>query len=86
MYFLYILYSSTSCKTYTGFTNDIERRLIEHNVTEAKGFTLKYRPWILIYSESFETKHGAMNREKFFKSGVGREEIKLIVKKYLDTL
>ena len=84
MYKVYLLLSIQSGKTYTGFTNDIERRLREHNVTETRGFTLRYRPWVLIHIEAFELKADAMAREKFYKSGKGREKIKEIVQLYLN--
>jgi putative endonuclease len=83
MFRVYLLYSPSSTKTYVGFTNDIERRMQEHNFTERKGFTLRYRPWVLVYSEIFEKKSDAMQREKFFKSGFGREEVKKIISNYL---
>ena len=51
MFFVYILYSKNFDKTYTGQTKDIENRLLEHNETSLKGFTVSYRPWILIYTE-----------------------------------
>ena len=76
MYFVYILYSTTSGKTYVGFTNNVERRLQEHNYTESSGFTLRYRPWTLIRTENYDTKQEAMAREKFLKTGKGRDEIK----------
>ncbi|MBS1745405.1 MAG: GIY-YIG nuclease family protein [Bacteroidetes bacterium] len=44
MYCVYILYSHSSGKTYTGYSNDVARRLTEHNFLEIKGFTLRYRP------------------------------------------
>jgi putative endonuclease len=83
MWYVYVLYSPSSTKTYTGFTNNVERRLMEHNVTEATGFTLRYRPWTLMHSEPFESKADAIKREKFLKSGKGRELIKGIVRDYL---
>ena len=84
MYTVYLLYSLGSKKTYCGFTNNMPRRLEEHNVTESKGFTLKYRPWTLIHTEIYENKKDAMSREKQLKSGQGREEIKRIVNAYLN--
>ena len=84
MFCVYILYSPGSGKTYTGFTNDVDRRLTEHNFTEIAGFTLLYRPWVLIHKEFFETKVEAMQQEKFLKSGQGRELVKEIVQKYLN--
>ncbi|WP_081144955.1 GIY-YIG nuclease family protein [Niastella vici] len=83
MYFVYILYSISSGKTYVGFSNNVERRLSEHNITESTGFTLRYRPWTLIQTEEYSTKQQAMAREKFLKTGRGREEIKNYVTKYL---
>ena len=84
MYFVYILYSPSSGKTYTGYSNDMVRRLSEHNITEVKGFTLRYRPWVLIDTESFEDKADAVRRERFYKSGQGREIVKTIVRQYLE--
>jgi putative endonuclease len=83
MFTVYILYSPSFKKTYVGFTNNIVRRMEEHNYTESKGFTLRYRPWTLIYTEDFEIKQAAMNREKYFKTGVGRQEVKLYVNSFL---
>ena len=83
MFFVYILYSNSSGRNYSGYSNDVERRLHEHNVTETKGFTLRYRPWVLIHTEVFDNKKSAMNREKYLKTGKGREEIKLIIERYL---
>lgn len=82
MFFVYLLFSPSSGKTYTGYTNDVERRVTEHNLTEVTGFTLRYRPWVLIYLESFENKKDAMRRERFLKSGQGRSFIKQIVTRY----
>jgi putative endonuclease len=80
---VYILYSISWGKSYVGYTNNVVRRLQEHNITESKGFTLRYRPWTLIHTEVFDTKAEAMQKEKFYKSGVGRNEVKVIVEKYL---
>lgn len=82
-FYIYILYSHASSKTYTGLTNDVDRRLAEHNITATKGFTLRYRPWTLIHREAFMTKHEAASREKYLKTGRGREEVKVIVQKFL---
>ena len=82
MWFVYVLYSTSANKTYVGFTNNMERRFREHNLTEASGFTLRYRPWILIRFEEFSDKTQAMKREKFLKSGQGRELTKSFVKEF----
>ena len=76
MYTVYLLYSPQFSKSYVGYTSDLAARLISHNMLGHKGWTLKYRPWELVYTEEFNTKKEAMDREKWFKSGVGREFIK----------
>ncbi len=60
-------------------TSDIDRRILEHNDGLVKS-TKNRRPLELIYSEKFEAKSEAMKREKFFKSGRGREFLKSIDK------
>ncbi len=42
--------------------------------------TKRYKPWIVIHSENYESRIDAMKREKFLKSGQGREFIKGISK------
>ena len=83
MYTVYILYSVKARKSYTGYTADLERRLIEHNETATSGFTIRYRPWLLIHIELFSSKKEAMAKEKFYKSGVGRIILKQLITDYL---
>ena len=83
MWYVYVLYSVGGGKTYVGFTNDVHRRLFEHNISETKGFTLRYRPWTLIRSELYPTQAEARAREKFLKTGRGRDEIKNYVNDFL---
>ena len=83
MYFVYILYSVSSKKTYVGYSNNVDRRLQEHNFTETTGFTLRYRPWTLIRTEQYTTKQEAIERERFLKTGRGRDEIKSYIAIYL---
>ena len=81
-YFLYILYSLPFNRTYTGQTDNLENRLIYHNSGKVKS-TKPFRPWVLIYSESFNSRAEAMKREKWFKSKQGREKISVILAEYL---
>jgi len=78
MYFVYLLKSKNSGKTYTGHTNNLERRLLEHQNNLSK-YTKGRGPWILVYSEKFNSRSEAMKREKFLKSGKGRELLKSLV-------
>jgi len=75
MFTVYALYSPSHQKIYIGFTSDLEQRLLSHNSLGKKGWTIKYRPWKLAYTEEFETKKEAMRREKQLKSAKGREFI-----------
>ncbi|HTL80482.1 MAG TPA: GIY-YIG nuclease family protein [Bacteroidia bacterium] len=77
-YVVYILYSESSNRTYVGQTSDLEKRLVYHNEISIGSFTSKFRPWKLIHSEKFDSRSEAMRREKWFKSGVGRDEIQKI--------
>jgi putative endonuclease len=68
MFTLYILYSYNFNKTYVGQTSNLENRLLEHNQTAVKGYTIPYRPWTLVHTEIFDTRADAMKREKFLKT------------------
>lgn len=72
MYTVYVLYSENHNKHYTGYTSNFENRLKAHNELGTKGFTVKYRPWQLIYKREFELKSEAMTHENWLKSGAGR--------------
>ena len=75
MYTVYILYSFTHHKTYVGFTSDLINRFKTHNELGTSGWTLRYRLWMVLHTEIFESKTEGMKREKELKSGKGREWI-----------
>ena len=77
IYTVYILFSIIHQKHYTGFTSNIEQRLLSHNLL-GHDWTAKYRPWKLIFTKEFEHKTDAMKYEKWLKSGIGREFIKTL--------
>ncbi len=80
MWYVYVLESLKNHKRYTGFTNNLARRLWEHNNSKKKNsYSFKHRPFILIYSEPYHDKSQAMQREKYFKTGKGREEVRNIL-------
>jgi len=76
---VHVLYSKRDKKTYVGFTSDLISRFKSHNELSTKGYTVKYRPWEVLYLEFFDDKRDAVLREKFFKTGVGREFIKRLL-------
>lgn len=61
-YFVYILGCSDGT-LYTGYTNSLEKRLLEHNRGTGAKYTKSRRPCKLLYSEEFETRSEAMKRE-----------------------
>jgi len=58
---------------YTGMTDNLERRIEEHNAGIMK-YTSGHGSWILVHSESCLSRTEARAREKYWKSGIGREE------------
>ena len=72
MYYTYVLRSLKNGVLYKGQTQDLESRLTVHN-SGMVSYTKKHMPWELVYYESFETRSEAMAREKFFKTGKGRD-------------
>jgi putative endonuclease len=66
---------------YTGMTEDLSRRLREHNDHIMSCWTRRGTKWRLVYSESFEMKGEALKRERWLKGGVGREWLKRILTK-----
>ena len=72
---LYDLQSIESGKKYIGITNDLERRLHEHKSGRTKGGQLT-APFILLHTEKYSDYPSAREREKFLKSGQGREWLK----------
>ena len=68
---VYVLVSLTSKIRYVGMTQNLSRRLLEHNAGKSK-FTSGHLPWTMVYSESFANSKEARLREKYFKSYTGR--------------
>ncbi|MCD4697996.1 MAG: GIY-YIG nuclease family protein [Bacteroidales bacterium] len=71
----YILKSKSHGTYYYGHTEDLNRRLREHNNGYVK-YTKGRRPWIIHYFEEYETKSEAAKREYFFKSINGYKYLK----------
>ncbi len=72
MYLVYILFSDTLSKYYVGSTQDLERRIQEHNRGKSL-YTRKGIPWALVYQLKFITRSEAINEEiKIKKRGISR--------------
>lgn len=65
---------------YTGWTNNVEKRLEAHNSGKGAKYTKSRRPVRLVYLEEFETKEEAMRREYAIKHMSRKEKIQMIKK------
>ena len=63
---------------YTGWTNDLDKRLAAHNAGTAAKYTRPRRPVTLVYQEAFPTQEEAMRREWQIKSLTPTEKLALI--------
>ncbi len=78
MYIVYVIKSEVDSRLYVGFTENIERRLKEHNSGKTRS-TKGYIPWKLVYKEEVKERVDARQREKYLKSGCGKESLKKII-------
>jgi putative endonuclease len=80
MFYVYILRSTKNGNLYKGLTKNLEKRILGHN--EGRNTSTKAnRPWELVYFEKYNTRTKARAREKYLKSGEGRELLKKLIKK-----
>ena len=77
MYYVYAIKSLTKKYIYVGLTNDLERRISEHNGRKEKT-TRSYAPFKTILIEKYDSRWEARKREKYLKSGAGKEYLKLL--------
>lgn len=67
MYYVYILTNKYNTTLYTGVTNNLERRILEHKYGIVEGFSKKYQLNKLIYFEEYQNTIDAISREKQLK-------------------
>jgi putative endonuclease len=82
MFYTYVLISETDNKLYIGFTDDLQKRLEEHQ-KGAVASTAHRRPLKLIYYEACLSAKDAIKREKYFKIGFGRRFLKNRLESYM---
>ena len=78
MFYVYAIKSLKDGRIYVGLTSNISKRIKQHN----NGSTISTKPfcpWQLIYSKELSDRIAARKREKYFKSGVGKEFVKQLV-------
>jgi len=77
-YYIYILASKRNGTLYTGFTNDLLRRVSEHKSDVVKGFTKKYGVHRLVYFEQYDDYDAVLQREKQIKEWKRKWKVELI--------
>lgn len=78
MYYIYILKSLKNGRFYIGSTNNLERRLLEHNTGRMKS-TKAFAPYALVYNEKFSDRITAVRREKYIKAQKSRMFIENLI-------
>lgn len=75
MYFVYAIESKIKKYIYVGLTNNIDRRIGQHQAGREQT-TRPYRPFEIKLTEAYNSRTEAREREKYLKSGVGKEWLK----------
>ena len=78
MYYVYVLVSDIRPYIYVGISDNPERRISQHNLGYNKT-TKPYRPFTTLLIEKYDTRPQARQREKYLKSGVGKEYLKSLI-------
>ncbi|HBF89267.1 MAG TPA: endonuclease [Bacteroidales bacterium] len=77
-FFIYIVTNFNKMVLYIGVTNDLKRRLYEHENGLSEGFTKKYKCFYLVYYECFTNINQAIEREKQLKGWKREKKVNLI--------
>ncbi len=78
MFLVYILFSESLDRYYIGHTNNLERRLAEHNRIKGK-YTDAGIPWKIVHIETFNSKEEAYDRERYIKSRKSRDYVRSLI-------
>ena len=81
MWYVYVLENKSDNMLYTGCSNDLRKRVELHNAGKVPATKLR-RPLMLIYYEAYLNKFDAFVREKWLKTGWGRNYLKKTLKHY----
>jgi putative endonuclease len=76
--FVYIMTNVRHSVLYTGVTNDLGRRVVEHKKKQGSRFTGRYNVSKLVYFELTERMSDAIAREKQIKAGSRKKKVELI--------
>lgn len=76
---VYVLRSEKTGRRYTGYSEDFEERLRRHHGGESLA-TSHGCPWTLVHRETYQTRAEAVQRERYLKTGRGRDELGALVR------
>ncbi|MBI5371482.1 MAG: GIY-YIG nuclease family protein [Sphingobacteriales bacterium] len=76
--FVYILYSNGTGKTYTGSTDHVGKRLLEHNAGKTRS-TIGGIPWKVWHVFEYASLEEARKMEKYYKTGAGRKKLRQVL-------
>jgi len=80
MYYIYILFSSSSNLYYVGYSLDVNRRLIEHNTSDKNTFSSKHRPWhLMAFFSCGYNEVVVIKLERFIKKQKSRKLIEQLI-------
>jgi putative endonuclease len=74
MFYVYVLKSAKTGRRYVGSCRNVDERLRRHNAGHSKA-TRRGIPWSLLHTERFLTRRKAVNKERYYKTGRGRDEL-----------
>ncbi|MEW6508352.1 MAG: GIY-YIG nuclease family protein [Bacteroidota bacterium] len=80
--YVYVLQSNKDGKFYVGYTNNLKKRIVEHNLGKVKSTSIR-RPFMLVYWEGCLSQKDALRREKYLKTAWGKRYIKNRIGDYL---
>jgi len=80
-YYFYAIRSEKDGRIYKGISKDVNQRLHWHNLSKTKS-TKGYIPWVLVCVEKIGSIEAALKKEKYYKSGIGREKLKELIKQW----
>lgn len=85
MYYVYVLRSIKSGRLYTGYTENLRKRLSQHAEQKSK-YTKHRGSYELIYYEASKHRYDAMARELYLKSGMGKRYLRNRMKNYFSSV
>lgn len=77
-FYVYIITNKPNGVLYTGLTNNLERRILEHKNKQIDGFSAKYNLSKLVYYEEFDNHHLAFEKERRMKKWKREYKLNLI--------